>query len=558
MRAAVACVHSAWLLRLEERLWGRFQSTTARCPNSHTARCPNSERNVHAGTPAGASSSSAGPVAAPITPTPLAEAQAELVKAQAKAALRRAEAAAHKAEAEAAAARERASADTKRAETDAKRADADAKRADAEAAAAREQNLRQRAHFLALAVLAGGLAVDWYTHESPDYIKRRVAARLRECRVPETAKLSPKTFLPVVQPLALGFRPTMLVGPTGSGKSTLLSVTAREAASSKKNTVFVRVRGPPSQGGPVTSAEEACARLDATAAQVFKQIGFPARRAVLQLALDRAAVTWGSYTVEMKTARVRDQLATALRLLFDVAEALCHERVDAGLSREDAAPVLLFDEVQDLIRDDRLACAGGRFLFQELATLLVAYGVDRRVVHSAVAGSSALLSIEFNKTVAAGARWMYTELQDPDPDSVSAALCARGYSAAEASAMIALCGTRLRLLEEPLTRGAAALSSQKFMDGSREMATRQFSDLLRLATTADARLIAGALDAALEFEAGKRNEPPGLDRSFTERHAELASKVMYLRLDGSLAFQSRLHADAWQHSRARFVRLMAD
>lgn len=61
----------------------------------------------------------------------------------------------------------------------------------------------------------------------------------------------------------------------------------------------------------------------------------------------------------------------------------------------------------------------------------------------------------------------------------------------------------------------------------------------------------------LASELDKRCAPFALSRSFTERHAEKASKVMFMRLDGSLVFQSRLHADIWKHSHKEFARLLS-
>lgn len=42
----------------------------------------------------------------------------------------------------------------------------------------------------------------------------------------------------------------------------------------------------------------------------------------------------------------------ALKLFFQVAEAVCNERMALGLPKEEAAPVLLFDEVRDRAETD--------------------------------------------------------------------------------------------------------------------------------------------------------------------------------------------------------------
>lgn len=516
------------------------------------------------------------------------------MKAQAKATLRRAEAAAKQSEAEAAATRERASAEAKRADAEAKRADAEAaaaqarasaeaKLADADAAAARARSLLLQLRFLVVPALAVALAADWFTHESPEYIKQRMMAQLRTCQVPTTAQLRSTTkgaLLPVKQdPFVLGSLPVMLLAPTGAGKSTLLASTARGVAAPPGGTrvpaptVLVHLRHSPSvdvepldaapNAQPRTAAEEAYAHLDATATQIYAQIGFPLRRAVLRQVLDSAVIVFETPVVktEFKAKVVRDRTVTALRTLFEACEALCHERVAAGMSLEEAASVLVFDEVQDLMRDDRMARAGGRFVFRTLATLLVTYCVDRGAVRAAVAGSSALLSDAFDATVAAGFRWSYYELRDPERGVVQDALRARGYTAAEADAMVALCGTRLRLLQEPLAVGAEALGAEAFCAAARATAHAQYVKLLASASEAERRVLVGVLDAALRFWDGvaTRDElPPTLGGALTPKLAEAAGKVLYVRRDRSATFQSTLHAHTWRQERKALLQLQGD
>ena len=417
------------------------------------------------------------------------------------------------------------------------------------------------------------MAVDWVVHDSPAFIKWRMAAQLRACRVPAAAEaaLAPDELLPVPQtPFELRFLPTMVLAPSGAGKSTLLAKAARDASTpadashAPAPVVLVRVRQTPSVDGSVQSlvksamgTEEsmlvdACAQLDATAARVYAQIGFPSRQSVLQRMLDRGVtITTGDATLHLhKAALTTLRLVHALNTLFDVCAQLRRERIAAGISPQDAAPVLLFDEVQDLIRDDRLKRVGGVTIFNALAKLLVTYGVDDHAVRAAVAGSSALLSVYFERTVASGGRWRYYELPDPEPEAVLRALRARGYTAAEAEDMVALCGTRLRLLEEPLTCGASAVGARAFMDAARLTAVAHLTDAINVPDPADARALIAVLNAVAQHEAGQRAEPPKLGGAFTAGHAEAASKVLYVRRDRSLTFQSRLHAEAWSRNHA--------
>lgn len=408
-------------------------------------------------------------------------------------------------------------------------------------------------------VLAGTLACDWVTHENEDFVKWRVARELRKCRPPENAQRLPlpKSRLPVLQPpLVLGFLPTQLAGPSGCGKSTLLTELSQQAVLAQCPVVLLRIRGSPDLRQAMSASDaEACARLETTASQLYNQIGYPSRRSLLHLLVNRASFRSSGVEVHLAAAEdTRDRLASALRLLFAVAQRLFHERLAEGVPPEAAAPVLLFDEVQDLIRDERLAEVGGRLLFHELAVLLVAYCVDRRVVRAAVAGSSALLSVEFDKTVARGARWSHYELHDPPEEAVRKALLARGYAEEDAQAMLHLCGTRLRLLEVPLCRPLPLLDAQSFCEGARAAARGQFADLFRGASPDEASLVARTLDAALDAEISGAAAPM-MRKSLTECHVNLASQVLHLRLDRSLTLQSRLHADVWRREGRALAKL---
>jgi hypothetical protein len=102
------------------------------------------------------------------------------------------------------------------------------RRADTDAAAARTratvQELRASAPLLLGLAVVAGLAVDYYRHESPTHLRRRLLATLRACNVPREAVASAarKSDMLLPQPpLALSTLPTMLLGPTGCGKSTL-------------------------------------------------------------------------------------------------------------------------------------------------------------------------------------------------------------------------------------------------------------------------------------------------------------------------------------------------
>ena len=468
----------------------------------------------------------------------------------------RAAAEAARAEADVAAKRALAAATTMRAE-----ADAAAKRAllverAAEAAGGDIARRLRAARALGVAAVIfaplAWLARDYYVHESRTYIRRRMLQTLRECRLPPSVDAQRPPLLPAAQqPLTLGLLPTMLLGPTGCGKSTLLADLARTAVapSAPAPTVFVRLRVPVSEGaaGPVG---EGATLLDSAAAQFYEQIGYPRRRSFLGSVLSRGATVMGELT-QVELAPESTRLIDALGLLFSVCEELRFERVAAGISALDAAPVLLFDEVQDLIKDVRLKNAGGSLVFQTLATLIVAYGVDRGVVRVVAAGSSAELFFAFQATTAKGNRWSVITLADPAHDTVEGALEARGYSRDEARKMIALCGTRMRLLREPLEKGPAACSAAVFVESVAASGCAAIESVFARLDAESAARLARALDSVAAADAagdarGARPTKEALPRCM---HDADVSSALYVTPDRRLFFQSRAVARAWADTR---------
>jgi hypothetical protein len=467
-----------------------------------------------------------------------------------------------------------------RAQAQAARAQAEAARAQAEAVAltrradtreVRTASIKQREsadllfRILPVAV-CGLLALDFYLHESPSHIKRRMLRALRSCHPPATLPPAPELLLPVSQrPLPLGFLPRLLLGPSGCGKSTLLGTIATTLPTPAP-VVLVRMRLPAtlSSGGADAPPKEARVLLDATARQVYSQIGFPLRRSFVGGALSRGFTLWGERTqAELSTSETSDRLVLALHMLFEVCEALKQER-QKTMAPLDAAPVLLFDEVQDLIKDARLARAGGRMVLSLLGALLVNYCVDRRAVRAVVAGSSAELYFAFEeRSPLRGARWDCYTLPDPEVHATTAALAARGYSLEEARGIVDLCGTRLRLLGGPLTFGAAVLSFDEFSRSAAAIGSSAFASVFHRLSSVDAAALGGLLDsieaceAAAEGAGGRSADalaarpvkdmlPGGL------QHMDVAP-ILYIGRSRELSFQSQLHRRMWAQLRSKYM-----
>ena len=299
--------------------------------------------------------------------------------------------------------------------------------------------------------------------------------------------------------------------------------------------------------------------MDSAALQFYEQIGFPLRRSLLGSVFSRGFIFMGQRTqAELAVATMREtraRLVGALEMLFSVCAQVRDERVAAGVPALDAAPVLLFDEVQDLIKDSRLKRAGGDLVFHMLGTLIVAYAVDRKAVRVAVAASSAEPDFAFGASTAArGNRWDYFALADPSAAAVAGALEQRGYTSGEARDMIALCGTRLRLLQGPLEKGSAAVRAADYLAEFAARGHASISNLFEPLDHASAARLAGVLDGIAAADAGaagsarpkKSALPAGL------READVSS-ALYVDLARQLFSQSQLQARAWAAHRGAYV-----
>ena len=502
--------------------------------------------------------------AAPSSPVPAAE--AALLHARAAAETMRAAADAAAVTTRAAAETTRAAAETTRAAAETTRAAADVAATKARADAATAASLASLVPLALGLAVVGVLAADFFLRESPALIRRRMLRTLRACRLPPSVPAVRTPLLPVPQaPLFLGGLPTMLLGPTGCGKSTLLAELARAtvAAPVPAPVVFVRLRLPSRERrGVDEGAKSAKELMDSAAAQFYAQIGYPPRRSLIGAVLERGFTFMGQHSqAELTASDSGPRLIGALNVLFSVCAELRDERAAAGASVRDAAPVLLFDEVQDLIKDTRLKAAGGEAVFDALAALIVAHGVDRADVRAVVAGSSAELDFAFSKTVARGNRWQYYDLADPAPDVVVAQLAKRGYAEADARAMVALCGTRLRLLAQPLMFGTAAVGAAAFLDKAAATGLEAFAKIFRLLDAPSAAELVIVLDAVAAC--GAPGAPAGealhdlaqpTKESLPEAVRDMdMAPILYVDRTSRLYFQSALHANVWARKRGTFA-----
>lgn len=204
--------------------------------------------------------------------------------------------------------------------------------------------------------------------------------------------------------------------------------------------------------------------------------------------------------------------------------------------------------MQELLNNEELAAAGGRTVFGDIGTLAVAYGLDRTAVRTVVAGNSGFVASEFARlSMANRARWEFHELADPDHNTVSQHLLARGYTDAEAERILSVCGCRLGLLAVPLQR-SSKVDVHQWRRGMEHAASASLSDVITSLPLQEQSRFAGLLNAvAAASESGLRVPVERMMGSapLSEQSGALMSQVLYLDAGSDLHFQSELLRRVW-------------
>jgi hypothetical protein len=174
--------------------------------------------------------------------------------------------------------------------------------------------------------------------------------------------------------------------------------------------------------------------------------------------------------------------------------------------------------------------------------------LPQKLIRPIAAGTSGQLKFSLEDTgIVSGARFKVYFLQDPPEDVVIAALVERRYSPADAAKIVSACGTRLRVLEEPLSLSPPR-DVDVFIIEQEEAAIGQFVSVLKSLSRADAKSAAGLLDAIATAEE-RGTAPPSLALIPEAVMAADFTRVIFIASTGDLAFQSRIHSRVWRRHR---------
>jgi len=280
-----------------------------------------------------------------------------------------------------------------------------------------------------------------------------------------------KTRVDNINRCALMTLPTVIIGPTGCGKSTLLNQIINHVKCTQKRcfffprlTAFVSLRQIDSETQQSSSSSERqkAANIQEAATNLFVSIGYPVNSSILCSIIDSVKsirIKSENFRIDLNPDLVaKNRMKEALGLLFECLS--------------DARGFVAFDEVHDLIRNDRLAESGGREIFHYLAFLFVIHIVNSQRVQGVCAGSSNHLLSELNETLVHGTRLCHLYIQDFDKSEVLSYLENTLHIPADvATFIIDKCGTRLRLLQS--FTGISNLAQAQTVTATLDISARQ-------------------------------------------------------------------------------------
>jgi hypothetical protein len=309
------------------------------------------------------------------------------------------------------------------------------------------------------------------------------------------------------------------------------------------------------------------------AQQIFKQIGFPTHEPFISQISNIIITRGGSFTLEKQEQSAEERLKQALKYLVNAAASLRQEALDKD-SKEDRnkAPILLFDELHDLIKRTRLYKEGGKSIFSSLATDLINEGVTHKYIRSVVAGSSTEVLEELEKRKLYGKRIKIYNKQDLDDNTMIDFLLQKKkkamnnnieanemsddkdeslYTREELEKLINVCGTRLRTLEDILDTDEK-VNIDDFIEEVIGLSKRAFDSFFEGIDVADRIIMVDIFESIYNKEEVTKVMLP---------KAVLAkdyNKVLFISSDNCVDFQDPSCRYVWQDVKKKLSKTVHD
>ena len=399
------------------------------------------------------------------------------------------------------------------------------------------------------------LGYDYVTHSFSPYIRWRMKRKLREGPRDEALPKPPAHTFSARCPTFGSGLPVLVLGHTGSGKSTLLGQLARDFKSRGIPVAHFRFRALDSDNSSSVDAQT----FSSAAVSFFDAIGYPKRPSLLsRLSFRQRAASHAGVNIDVEVEDAWETVAhfqRAVSDLFSVCIELYGER--SHLDLEDRAPIIIADELQDLVRNNRVKQIGGETIFRQLAAEFTSYCTDAKSVRFCAAASSFALQDELNDTRASGFRVMIFTTSDPPAADVVKRLCAIGIKPTEAELITATCGTRLRALSPFLDpKNGASLDvakTLKTMVGTARINIDKLFGLLD-GDKESRRVLAGVMDDLCAGKEGVSVKRLPKQLRKVPYDWPSAASVLYLGSGKTLEIQSQVYCVAWKEMRREFFK----
>jgi hypothetical protein len=416
-----------------------------------------------------------------------------------------------------------------------------------------------------LSGLFGGLflAYDHYTHHNRAHLRRRIRQTLIAGPTKNLLPSAPPTAaLPLAPVRMVGNRPTLLLGASGSGKSTQLGELARDFQMKGVPVVYFRfrssrevatrqlaARGQDTPQSPQEGASEA-PTLTVAAQRFYQAVGYPERQSYWnRWRMNGFKLSREGPELSVSPVVVKARFKNAITDLFAVCGELYHERnADTSIPVANHKPVVLSDELHDLLHD-RYDSEGGKEVLAHFGDEMTHSGADERVSRVVLAASGADLLMHLQKYSTAKGNRVRAYMQPDPPESVvRERLVASGYDGASVDAIVAVCGTRVRLL-------------YPFLESRVEDIAAELEDLLL-----QAEEYLKAVMARFDGKEGRKQLAQVLDRlaesptsseevsAFPNVAVEpFPNQVLLRHVGGRASFQTEAVRQAWKRVRGKFV-----
>ncbi len=402
------------------------------------------------------------------------------------------------------------------------------------------------------------LVTQYIFRDSKTFIKWRMKYHIRRGdTVPEILVTSstPSYFFSrnVTQQMpALSQVPIFLIGPTGCGKSTALHEYAVSLIESHTPTVLINLRKNQRNNDNNASGltGSGVVQLEKLAESVCERTFYPYHRSFLHNLLSNVKFAKHGATVDGKDLfpsqyfLVDRAFETLFECLREISKETSKENI-MRLRRGDpvrTAPVLLIDEVHDLIKDSRLAKVGGNELFERIGTLLTGDCVDAKRFHAILASSSNQMVNQFaNRKMLVNPKSEIFEMDDFDHSVVSARLREIGYSESDVNEILNVAGTRLRRLWKPLNSDTL-IDVQKWKNDQLSAASFSFKQAFALVGKSNWPYLVALLE---DIRLHKFVAYHGDTAKFIDKFD--LSFILYLSKE-EVRFQSRTHELYWSEN----------